>query len=331
MSSSQIGGRVAPESFKFKELNETVTSKNYSNADSSQKMSRYSPLRRQYDESRSPSVISHLNTGINEQLRRLAGGDEQVAKFAAAFRALATANEAKLGDFMAGLQLRLAKLGDAGQRGLLERLESEKLREDQKFFGKKAELAARWTAEVRKKLEDREMIFRALNKQSLSKRPISDYLNKKAQEIEEDNARDRAAFHRKLEVLTRELREVEQTVGALDVQIKAKENEWVIRDHQHTVALELEARDEMNKRSYDIVLQRFRDNLANPAFARQSQQLAELLDIRRYYEKQCEEAKLFANEGELRKEIARLEKLKSTQEASSKYDYYYQPRAKNLF
>lgn len=334
LSHSIIGGLVAPDGFKFKDLNESIASKQYSQmslADSSQKMSRYSPLRRQYGDSKSPSVISHLNTSINDQLRQTIAADKQVNKFALAFKQLTEANDAKLTEFMVGLKARLSKLSDAGQRSLLERLEGEKLREDMKFYGKKAEMAARWTAEVRKKLEDREMIFRALNKQALSKKPISEYLNKKAQEIEADNERDKNAYNRKVEMLTSELRDAERLIESLDVQIKAKENEWVIRDHQHTVALEHEARDEMNKRSYEIVMKHFKDHQAKPAFAKPYQQLSELLNIRNFYEKQYEEVKFFSNEAELRQEIARLEKIKSEKESASKYDYHYLPRSKNFY
>lgn len=321
------GQRVAPASFKFKDISETssIFSKQHSQSESI-KQSRYSPLRRPYDESRSPSVISHLNTTINEQLRAAVDSDRLIASFADSFASVVAANAEKLQAFLDNLQSRLAKMKTESQREVVERMELEKLNEDQRFFEKKTKMASRWTAAVRSKLEDREMIFRALHKMAAARRSPVDYLDKKAAEIEAENARERESGARRLEIMNKEVRESENVIQELDRVLKSKENEWVIRDHQHTVALELEARNEMNRQSYEIVMKYFRANQHNPEFVKPTQQIAELLRIRDYYENQLQEAKLYANEQELRKEITRLERLKASRDSASRMGYFYKHR-----
>lgn len=325
---------VSPGDFRFKDFghNDSAASKQLGSTDSSRRQSRYSPLRRVYDESRSPSVISHLNTSINEALRAQVDGDGQVKKFAAAFEQVTASNLGKLEDFLDSLQRRLRKMNQASQRAIIDKFELEKLHEDERYFMKKSELALQWIHDLRRRIEDREMIFRALHKQSLSKRPVSDYLSKKAQEIETDNEREKESLQVRLDMFSREHRELESEIQNLDRVIKAKENEWVIRDHQHTVQLEQEARDEMNKQSYQIVLQHFKAQANNPAFAKPRAQLEELLAIRNHYERQFEEAKLLASEDALRKEISRLEKVLAAKGAPSKNgDYSYQHRPGKRF
>lgn len=327
--SRQNHNKIDTNSIIFKDSNDASASRHDTIVS---KQSRYSPLRQVYNESRSPSVISHMNTSINESLRQSINADKEVTRLSTAYAGITDANVAKLQQFVANLLNRVEKVSGARQKATVSELEIDKLNRDMGFFNRKTEMARRWLQEMRSKIEDREMTYRQLYK--ISKQPGgltkgADYILKKAVEIESESVRMKDSLKVRKDLYDRELNELETEANDLDRKLKEKDMEWIIRDHQHTIMLEQEARDEMNSRSYRIVLEHFRRHQNNSKFGQIYGQLEELIKIRQFYKDQYDESKLLSDEKMLSMEVKRLESIKAARMNKSQFDkpeFYYARR-----
>lgn len=304
------GSKIGTTDIRFKDTSE-LSSSRYG---TSSKQSRYSPLRQVYDESRSPSVISHMNTGINELLREQIKVDEEITTLNTAYQSITRANSTRLEEFVSNLKDRLCKLSDQF-KGILETLEIDKLDSDKELFDAKTKMAGRWIQDLKGKVEDREMTFRQLykiNQKNIPGHRAEEYLSKKATEIEAENVRMKESLQTRKNVYDREAHELEQRIAELDRQLKEKESEWIIKDHQHTVFIEQEAREEMNRQSYELVLKYFEQYKNNSQeYSIANKQFQELFAIWRFYKDQYEEARLMTDEKALYEEIQKLERFKA--------------------
>ena len=78
-------------------------SKSRIEAEESRRMSRYSPLMRKYEDSKSPSVISHMNSAINEEIRQKVHSSFEVTKMASEYQRLVASNKHKLEAYLNSL------------------------------------------------------------------------------------------------------------------------------------------------------------------------------------------------------------------------------------
>jgi len=285
------------------------------------RVSRYSPLLKTYDVSRSPSVISPLNTNINEELRQKLDLEGITDKLAKEYEDILTGNEKLFHDYLKSFEDRLSRMKSLPQRALLETMEGHTLQEDQRHFDKKTQMFKEWVGDNRKKIEDCEMIYRNLYKHANNPKQLGLFFTRKSAELEADNAREENYWKRRMEILTKELQETEAETKRVEALLKEKETEWVRYDHQNTLAREREARQEMNSHSYKLILKYFDLYSNDPSFARAGAKVRELVSLREFHKKEYEDALLFNDEQKLKEEIARLQTVVEAAEAGKNRAY----------
>ena len=295
---------------RFKEPQQMDDSSNMRSrieSQSSHRQSRLSPLNRPYNDSKSPSVISHMNTTINDEVRNKIRVDGETERLLMKYNEIVDRNREKFIEYVKGLEDRLQRMNDMKEREVTELLEVETLGLSELNFRDKESKYREWVGEMRKKVEDREMIYRSIYKQEKNGRQLDAFIRRKGGEIDNDNEREEDVLKKKVEVLRYEERDLKREIDGLERELKQREGEWVVSNHRMMVEAEKTGRREMNEMSYGVVVKYFDKYMGERNFDEAGRQIKSLLGQRDHYKRQCEEEELIHDENALRNEIKRME------------------------
>ena len=220
----------------------------------SRRVSRYSPLMKVYEEGRSRSlVISELNNRINEEVQQRVGAEDLKKQLVEKYERLLESNQRKLQEYVDATDLKCKKqCRRAEEREMLERLEVEKLHEDEEMFRRKKQMLDRYVEDVKRAVEDKEMVYRMLYKNRGS--VVEEYLRKKEEEVRGDNSKKLEWMRKLTHVLASEEADVKERIAAGEGVIGEKEKMFLAADHQHVLLKEQAARYDMHAQSYNVVM-----------------------------------------------------------------------------
>jgi hypothetical protein len=274
----------------------------------SRKQSRYSPLNRPYNESKSPSVISHLNTAINEEIRSKIKVDEETESLVKKFEDLMDSNKKKVHSYLDDLELQMFRFKTEAEKTAFEKIEMREVVLGEEVFCKKKKLSDDCIQSLRKKIEDRELIYRAIHKHAKYPKQLNQFLQKKTAEIQSDNKREQDQLKRTTDLLRSEERALKRQLDHFDQELTEREKDWAVHNHQLMVRAERVGREEMTGQSLQIILKYFQLYSRDPKYAQVGDRIKELIAHRDYYRQRLEEEKLLHDETRLLLEVDRLER-----------------------
>ena len=266
------------------------------------------------------SAISHINSNINDELREKINVSELVERFVADLRPKLDERYTKLVSYVEKFSKKVKMINFKNSEGDMPQGESasSKIRylEDQEIkmiereeygFLERKNLIERNIKDLQDRIEDREIIYRAIYKQMTNQRTLNRFLEMKTKEMERENKRLKEDCEREISILKAEQKNLGYQKEGLEGRVAQEEAKWLHQKHQAILDYEKKGRIQMSEKAHEILIKFLRGNSMEERFRDKEKELVAWILKWTQAKKEVEEAEILADRGKLMKEIERME------------------------
>lgn len=274
--------------------------------------SKYSPSLKHYDQSRSLSAISHMNSNINEELREKIDIVGLVDRLISEVEPKIQQKHIKLINYIDDFSKRKKALSfkkdSEEQLKVMEERELKLLEKEEFSFLERKNLTELYIKELQEKMEDREIIYRAIYKQISNPQTLDKFLYMKSQEIERENKKVKEECEREIKDLEYTEKHLDKKRRYLDENLTEEEAKWLHKKHQMILRYEEEGRSKMAEKAHEVLLNFLRENVMEQGFIEKEAEFVKWIKKWEENKKKIEQAEIFSNRVRLQEEIYKMER-----------------------
>lgn len=289
------------------------------------KRSKYSPSLKHFDQSRSLSAISHINSNINEELREKVDITGLVDQLIGEIEPKLQQKHVKLmnyiDDYVKFMKSFGVKKNAEEQMRVMEERELKKIEKEEFSFLERKNLSDVYIKKLQEKMEDREIIYRAIYKQMSKPRNLERFLEMKAKEMERNNDKVKNECKREIKELRLKEKDLDRKKRYLEDNLAEEEAKWLHMKHQMVLRYEGEGREKMSEKAHDVLLKFLRSNVMEAGFVEKEKEFVKWIKRWEKRRERMKQAEIFSSRVRLKEEIYKMEK--KLQRANKRQSSYY--------